>query len=480
MTEKREAGSIRAGDLSSESLEARIDYIRAQIRTGEYGGPAREATQIIETAFRELYRRSIGLLEGRERMRVYKAEEEIGGGAKSVDEFTMGQLVALFRNTNFLEAWSKATNNELRGIRMINLDEIVRLRNQLAHTNTQTSRGEAELLFQCLQAILETFGILSLERVTSELSGPAVLNNTETPMTPTTPTLERGARRGSNYSPRHTGEASRLAIQARHARAFDDRLLQAAMKHVGNEHLTVVDIGSADGVVTRSRFSEACFARVIGIDRDGDCIAKASTGDPDDTRFEYRQADIESLDFDEVLGRMIEPSNQAPNMFYSSLTLHHLANPIRLLRTCRYRLGSPGAIVLRGSDDGMKVAYPDPEGRMARVIDSTMASPGVSDRLNGRKLYHQLYRAGFRNINMYYDVQDTANLTQEERRDLYIEGFGWRRNYLMTALAQLPQSELLREELNTLDELLSEFEFDFEDSGFYYAELGFGAVALVG
>lgn len=31
-----------------------------------------------------------------------------------------------------------------------------------------------------------------------------------------------------------------------------------------------------------------------------------------------------------------------------------------------------------------------------------------------------------------------------------------------------------------LDELLSEFEFDFEDASFLYAAVGFGAVALVG
>src|SRR5262245_51745485 len=132
--------------MPERSLESRIDYMRGQILAGEFTGPAREATAVIEVAFRELYRRSIGLLAGHDRMRVHKAEEQIGKGNKTFDEFTLGQMVALFRNSDFLESWAKSTNHELRGIRMINFDEMVRLRNQLVHSSGTATRGEAELL----------------------------------------------------------------------------------------------------------------------------------------------------------------------------------------------------------------------------------------------------------------------------------------------------------------------------------------------
>jgi len=461
--------------MLDNTLESRIDYIRAQIKAGEFTAPAREATAIIETAFRELYRRSIGLLNGQDRLRVNKVEEQIGGGNKSFDEFTMGQLVGLFRNSNFLEAWSKATNNELRGIRMINLDEVVRLRNQLVHSDGAATHGEAELLFQCLQAILETFGILSLDRVTTEAD---VLPSDN----PSAATKHEGRSRGtaSTYRPTGSRESKRLAVQAQHAAQFDKHLLGQARTHIGAEIFSVMDIGCADGAMTIERFAETAYSHVLAVDRDAESIDAAIRTNPDVDRFAFLNADVDALDFEETVADFLGQRGwNPPNIVFSALTIHHLANPIKLLRTCRYLLSSPGAIVLRGSDDGSKVAYPDEDDRMRRVIEATLTSPGISDRMNGRKIYHQLYRAGFRKIQMLYDIQDTSQLDQAERRDLFVESFSWRSNYLKRAVEQDPSSVLHMQQLREMDELLDELEYDFEADGFYYAEIGYGAVALL-
>lgn len=461
--------------MLDNTLESRIDYIRTQIKAGEFTAPAREATAIIETAFRELYRRSIGLLNGQDRLRVYKVEEQIGGGTKSFDEFTMGQLVALFRNSNFLEAWSKVTNNELRGIRMINLDEVVRLRNQLVHSDGAATHGEAELLFQCLQAILETFGILSLDRVTTEADALP----SENPSAATKQTA-RSRGKASTYRPTGSRESNRLAVQAQHAAQFDKGLLSEARAHIGTETFSVMDIGCADGAMTIDRFADAAYSRVLAVDRDADSIDAAIRANPEPDRFAFLNADVDALDFEERVADLLAQRGWSPpDVIFSALTIHHLANPIKLLRTCRYLLSSPGAIVLRGSDDGSKVAYPDEDQRMRRVIEATLASPGVSDRMNGRKIYHQLYRAGFRKIQTVYDIQDTSRLDQSERRDLFVESFSWRRNYLQQAVEQNPGSVPYTQQLREMDELLDELEYDFEADGFYYAEIGYGAVALV-
>jgi hypothetical protein len=48
---------------------------------------------------------------------------------------------------------------------------------------------------------------------------------------------------------------------------------------------------------------------------------------------------------------------------------------------------------------------------VAQLIEMTLQQPGVSDRLNGRKMYAQLRRAGFRQVTMHVKPSDTAGMT---------------------------------------------------------------------
>lgn len=456
----------------ANSLESRIDFIRNQIREGEFTSPARESTVIIENSFRELYRRSIGLLHGADRVKVNQAEIQIGGGTKTLDDFTMGQLVALYRNSGFLKSWSTATGNELRGISMINLDEIVKLRNGLQHGNHEATRGEAELLFQCVQAILETFGILSLDAIATEV--PAL--KIETPKT-------RSAKHtssASKYAPDNARELDRLSTQAQNIEPFDRKTLAAAAARFGTRPLVVVDLGSANGTLTKSRFSSDQYARVLGIDRNPNLVAAANASLEEGSKFSFVQADLETDDIESVINDFLESENlPRVDLIFSALTLHHLANPIKLLRTCRYVLGETGTIVLRGSDDGSKLAWPDPDQNVERIIELTLASPGVSDRLNGRKIYSQLYRAGFRNIEIANVTSDTAGLRPHERSLLFLESFGYRANYLAQRVESSPSDASLMNDLEEMRRRLDELEVDFEDEGFYYVETHFGATARI-
>lgn len=457
----------------ADSLESRIDFIRTQIRLGEFTAPARESTVIIENSFRELYRRSIGLLSGPDRVRVNQAEIQIGGGSKTLDDFTMGQLVALYRNSGFLKSWSTATGNELRGITMINLDEMVRLRNGLQHGSHQASKGEAELLFQCVQSILETFGILSLDAVAADV-----------PQLKGVPSESRSSKHSgvaSEYAPERAREVDRLNVQARNIEPFDTKTLASATEAFQDKPLVVVDLGSADGYVTRSRFGADKYVRVLGIDRNEILVQSANAALEPGSKFSFVHADLEIDNIEAVISEYLTREGlDGVDLIFSALTLHHLANPIKLLRTCRYALGDAGAIVLRGSDDGSKLAWPDPEQNVERIIELTLASPGVSDRLNGRKIYSQLYRAGFRNINVAHHLSDTAGLGPRERSFIFQDSFAFRSNYLEQRLELDPTNASIASDLSEMRQRLDELEVDFEEESFYYVETAFGAVARIG
>jgi SAM-dependent methyltransferase len=459
------------------SLEDRIDLIRQQIKSGEYTTPARECLAIIEGSFRELYRRGIGLIAGADRLKVNNAEQQIGKGQKTVESFTLGQLVALFRNSAYLEAWANATGNELRGITMINLDQLVKLRNEITHINIldeskarQATKSEAELLLSCLQSILETFGILTLDSI-----APKPETGTQIPVTVPKPRKSRQDK--SAYSLDNPAELRRLNIQADNIKAFDKKLLSTALAKSKETGLVVVDLGCATGSVTQSRFSDERYAHILGIDYNESAISKAQSISERDDRFKFIQADLEGDGLEDVVDEILADWGGEIDVFFSALTIHHLANPVKLLRQCKWMMQPGAVIVLRGSDDGSKFAFPDPDDNVARSIEITLTSPGVSDRLNGRKLYNQLYRAGFRNIEILHEVLSTAGKNIDERGAMFRDSFAFRPNYLRTALKSTPGREEYLELLAELEERLGELELQFEDDGFYYAETAFGAIA---
>jgi hypothetical protein len=264
-----------------EGIEVRIDAIRGQLDRNEYTIAAKENAAIIELAFRELYRRSVGLLSGRARQRVFAVEQEIGGGRKTFEDFTMGQLVHVYRASDFLDAWSKATGNQLRGIQMINLDELVRLRNELTHNDKEANHAEAELLFHCVQSILETFGILSLEINADGKGLPSIVSD-QAKVVPASPSPAPSSLRHdhrSDYSPAMRGEMPRLAIQGQRTSAFDCQLFEIAREGRGDSGigLTGLDIGCADGVVLTDRFDPQHFSSVIGIDNNKEMVGEGES-----------------------------------------------------------------------------------------------------------------------------------------------------------------------------------------------------------
>lgn len=141
----------------------KMKLIQHNFDVGGYTIAAKECVGLIEQALRELFRRHVSHLDEKDRINVQKAELEIGKGEKGIEHFTMGQLVGLFRTSHFFDAWARASGKDLSSVRVINLDELTTLRNKFMHEGIDATRAEAEFLFDCLQIMLETFGIASLE-----------------------------------------------------------------------------------------------------------------------------------------------------------------------------------------------------------------------------------------------------------------------------------------------------------------------------
>ena len=270
-------------------------------------------------------------------------------------------------------------------------------------------------------------------------------------------------RRCSAYDVNYGDEQERLAIQSNNAYLSDMNVL------AGYGGGIVLDVGAAFGTVTVSRFSDEKYSKVYGFDRSVKCVEYANLHSSD--KFEFFVADLEASDFrSNMQSFMRERGIKGFDVIFSSLVLHHLKDPELALRNLRRLLVKGGIIIVRGSDDGTKAAYPDPRGMLKTIVDKTLACPNTSDRLNGRKIYSWLIESGFSDVEMFSFMRDTSRMDMDDREDLFRESFSYRLNYFRKEWESHPENQDKFQEFDEMETLLAMFENEFMKESFWYVE----------
>lgn len=270
-------------------------------------------------------------------------------------------------------------------------------------------------------------------------------------------------RRCSAYDVNYGDEQERLSIQSNNAYLSDMNVL------AGYGGGIVLDVGAAFGTVTVSRFSDEKYSKVYGFDRSVKCVEYANLHSSD--KFEFFVADLEASDFrSNMQSFMRERGIKGFDVIFSSLVLHHLKDPELALRNLRRLLVKGGIIIVRGSDDGTKAAYPDPRGMLKTIVDKTLACPNTSDRLNGRKIYSWLIESGFSDVEMFSFMRDTSRMDMDDREDLFRESFSYRLNYFRKEWESHPEDPDKFQEFDEMETLLAMFENEFMKESFWYAE----------
>lgn len=281
----------------------------------------------------------------------------------------------------------------------------------------------------------------------------------------------------STYSAETKPELKRLRIQAQNTRDADMPAIDYALSYLKHkEQINVLDMGCAYGYVTKDRFSRIPNAKVVGVDRGESLIQYAKEKSSFDN-CSYHVLDLESEDFEDNLEEiMLQNDIEKFDIIFASLVIHHLKNPNKLLRKVRRFLAKDGYIIIRGSDDGSMVTYND-DGLIQKIIDLHLSCDGISDRKNGRKIYSQLISSGYKDVKMINYVKEISNLDLDERYEIFVERFSYRRNYLKRLCDQEPTNMVYRKNLETMDYLLTELENKFAEDSFWYCEIDFVGVA---
>ena len=281
----------------------------------------------------------------------------------------------------------------------------------------------------------------------------------------------------STYSAATKAEFRRLKIQSDNTREADMNALHYVCERLkSTSGLRILDMGCAYGFVTRDRFRQFEGATVLGLDRSEELIGFARENNLFDGAH-YEVCDLEAEDFEDRLEEMMEKYGIGEfDIIFASLVIHHLKNPNKLLRRIRKYLSRDGFIIIRGSDDGSVITNND-DGLIQKIIELHLGADGISDRLNGRKIYSQLITSGYKNVVMKNYIKDLSGLTLDERDEIFLERFSYRKNYLKRLVDQDPYSEKKRKDLENITLYLNELENKFNDEAFWYCEIDFVGIA---
>ncbi len=283
------------------------------------------------------------------------------------------------------------------------------------------------------------------------------------------------------YTSELMGEKKRLENQQKGYYAFDRRAIDMVLDELEGDDLCVVDLGCSNGALTISRFADLPrVGKVIGVDynqRDIDEANAAAQAYGD--KFSFCCVDLEDEDIVEKLSAILEENGRnKADIIFSALVLHHLKSPSKLLLRLYEIMADDAKIIVRGSDDGGKLCYPKTE-LLQEILERYGKLVNTSDRANGRKLYRQLYDAGYVNIRMLYSCVDTCEKDRRSREHLFDVGFSFRLNRIDDLLRKNPDNVQLKQEREWFAKALSELKAAFVERSFWYCNTSYIAIAGV-
>lgn len=273
----------------------------------------------------------------------------------------------------------------------------------------------------------------------------------------------------SSYTPVLLSEEERLKIQSNSTLLLDLKVFKSVFKIIGKTDLVVLDFGCASGRVIYDRFKDINFVtKVIGIDINKEVIKKANKLYGNE-KFSFHCLDISSKNglnkFKELLA--LEGIDQF-DLIYSSYVLHHIKNPKKILSILRGLLKDKGAIFIKTVDDQSKICYPYAD--LANDIIAIQSSmPTSSDRFFSRKLYKLLLETGYKKIKYTYEVIDTVGKSYDEKYNMFINDFSYRKNYVEQALQKDPNNQKLKQDFEFIKKAQEKLLKIFTNYDFYYS-----------
>jgi len=215
-----------------------------------------------------------------------------------------------------------------------------------------------------------------------------------------------------------TEEQERLIKQDNLFKKFDDEIWNKLLKD--KKKLDILDVGCNCGNLIFDRVGGRHeYRNIVGIDYYKDNIDFANKNFGSANRHFYL-CDVEDISLENSLKMIMDQNNiKKFDIIHLSLILLHLKEPQKLLERLKDFLGDSGTILIKDVDDGLNFAYPDENKDFDRIYEICSIDNKSGDRRTGRKLYSYLTNAGYDNVKIEKIGQNSINLSEEEKLNMY-------------------------------------------------------------
>lgn len=284
----------------------------------------------------------------------------------------------------------------------------------------------------------------------------------------------------SLYTSEIFGEKERLRFQADGYVEFDKMAIERAISLITKKDIVVLDLGCSDGFVTYTRFANISrVKKVIGVDYNEIDIIKAKELYCKEDKFSFYTIDLNKSDFvAQIKSILVKEGVEGVDLAFAAFIVQHVKDQKLFLLRLFDLFTSEGKLIIRESDDGCKIGYPQ-DSLMEEIISRSNNLIKTSDRLIGRKLYPYLQELGYNNAQVFYQIDDTINKSRKEKEWLFTMGFSFRINRIRSICNDNPNNRFLQKEIAWLEPAVEKLKSQFFSIGFYYSVRSFIAIAGV-
>ncbi len=281
---------------------------------------------------------------------------------------------------------------------------------------------------------------------------------------------EFGKKEASYYDSSFSGEYKRLKLQGEAMRSSDMLGVNYVQERLNDRNVVyILDVGCGYGVVGRDRFKDFPNKVIVGIDIIDSVLDKAKQLNSD-ANAHYERLDLLSDNFEEEIEIIMDKYNiDKFDVIFGAYILQHINDPSKALRNLRSCLKDDGYVIFRQSDEGTYITYGD-DGLVKKICDRYLKAPGLDDRFIGRKMFHYLESAGYKDTKVFGNFITTAGMDYDERMNLYKMRFSLRTMYYKKALEKDPYNITAKNDLEWMTYALEKLQEVFGSPSFWYGE----------
>lgn len=264
------------------------------------------------------------------------------------------------------------------------------------------------------------------------------------------------------------GERNRIDQQHKFIYDFAHEVYEEVLSDAHNA--TFLDIGCHTAEQSMMFLQGRDGIRYIGIDREEKAIEQGKTLYPE---AKFYHSDCESEDFDDLLCDIEEElSIDGFDFINLSLLLLHTKNPRLLLDTLSSHLLPGGRFIILDIDDGFNIAYPDPDGKFQKAVDTCFETAYSGFRHCGRTIYKFLNDIDLRNVRLHKIGLSTVGMDRREKESFFDIYFWFILDDLRKMHSDAPNNQFIKNDLDWIESNYKEMKIDFKKKDFFF-NLGF-------